>query len=77
MKDPLHEFLGQQVDAKSDELFKQFLEHERECLAKNPHMTDRNSLMLAWMVQKIAGLHCLTLDLVKRVCELELQSKDR
>jgi hypothetical protein len=75
MKDPLYGNIGQQVDAKSDEMFKQFLEHERECLAKNPEMTDRGTLMQAWMLQKIAGLHCLTLDLVRRICELERSQK--
>jgi len=71
----MYQNVGQQVDAKSHELWKEFLEHERECLAKNPDMTDRSAVMQLWMMQKIAGLQCLALDLVQRVCELERTKK--
>ena len=77
MKNPMKEHIGQQVDAKSEELWQEFLKHEQECRAKNPNMTDRSVIMQLWMMQKIAGLQSLTLNLVQRVCELESHSGKR
>lgn len=62
---------SKQVDAKTDELFEEFEEHLKECRTNNPEMTDTDVIMRMWMLQKIAGLQCLVLNLVEKVAVLE------
>jgi hypothetical protein len=77
MKDQTEDHNGQKVDAISNELIEEFWEHVEECKRTNPQMTDPNIIFQGWAIQKIAGLHGLTLNLVERISELESRSKKR
>jgi hypothetical protein len=65
------EEIARQVDGKTDELWEEFEAHTKECRSKNPEMKDTDLIMRIWMLQKIAGLQCLVLNLSEKVAELE------
>lgn len=58
------------VDAKSQELIVEFHAYRDGIMAENPNdpkLTDERILFESWTIQKIAGLQCVVLDLVKQV----------
>jgi hypothetical protein len=68
MKNPL---IAEKVQDKSSELIEEFRKHRDEFITANPTMTDERKIFEGWAIQKIAGLHCLVLDLVDKVGKLE------
>ena len=60
--------IANEVDRKSEELFKEFDDHYNGVLKAHPEMNDRHEVFLCWAVQKIAGMHCL---LIKQSEDIE------
>jgi hypothetical protein len=70
MKEPTPPENAKLVDAKSEELMAEFYAHRDAMKAENPDdpkLTNDRILFEGWAIQKIAGLHCVVLDLVKAV----------
>jgi len=77
MEKPTHKDIGKQVDVISNKLMEEFWQHLEECQRENPELTDKHIIFEGWAIQKIAGLHHVALNLVKRVSELESRRKKR
>lgn len=59
---------GQQVDAKSDELMQEFIEHMQEFLALHPEYEDRrDEIFQGWVIQKIAGIQLSIVEIANRL----------
>ena len=70
MKEPTLPGVAERVDAKSYELMNEFHAYRDEITAENPDdpkLTNERILFESWVLQKIAGLHCVVQDLVKEV----------
>lgn len=59
------------VVATAEELFARFEEHVRELQSKHPEMTDRSIIFEGWIVQRVAGLQALALDLSDQIAALK------
>ena len=55
-----------EVDAKSEELIQEFLQHCAEVQAKNPALTDQRKIFEGWVIQKIAGLQVTVLKIMEQ-----------
>jgi len=77
MNDAMKDDIGRQVDAISKKLHEEFLQHVKDCQQVNPQMTDTDAIFKSWAIQKIAGLHGLTLSLVQRIGNLEAHNNGR
>ncbi len=75
MKKPTPPHIAAQINQKSNELIKEFHKHREGVVGANPQMTDERKIFEGWAIQKIAGLQCLVLDLVGRVCDLESRNR--
>ena len=74
MKELTDTEIAQNVDAKSEELMQEFFHYRDEIVAENPddpQLSNHRIIFESWAIQKIAGLQCLVLDLVKQVDELK------
>jgi hypothetical protein len=80
MKEPTPPENARIVDAKTEELMAEFFAHRDEMKAENPDdpkLTNDRILFEGWAIQKIAGLHCVVLDLVRQVDELKQKRQRR
>jgi len=79
MKEPTPAEIARNVDAKSNELMAEFYRHRDEIMAESPDDPKLNhrNIFESWAIQKIAGLHCVVLDLVRQVDELKGKRKRR
>jgi hypothetical protein len=69
MNEPIFPEVAGRVDAKSKELIAEFRAYRDKIVAENPdepELTNERTIFESWAIQKIAGLHCLVLDLVKQ-----------
>jgi hypothetical protein len=70
MKEPTPPENAKLVDEKSEELMAEFFAYRDEIMAENPDdpkLTNERILFESWAIQKIAGLHCVVMDLVREV----------
>jgi len=72
---PTQQMVAQQVDARPAELLQEFYQHYDEFIATHPTMTDRFLIFQGWVVQKIAGLQLVVLDLEERYSALQKPQK--
>lgn len=59
--------IGSQVDAKSEELMQEFFQHYQEFIETYPDKQDKNIVFQGWVVQKIAGLQLVVMELAERL----------
>ena len=71
MSDQPIDFIGAEVDSRSEELFKEFREHRDEFIKENPTKTDSNVIFQRWAVQKLAALQLQAGKSVLRMKKLE------
>lgn len=73
MKELTPKEIAQNVEAKSNELMGEFFRYRDEIMAESPDdpKSDRRNIFESWTIQKIAGLQCVVLDLVRQVDELK------
>jgi hypothetical protein len=73
MKELTPEEIAQNVEVKSSELMGEFFRYRDEIMAESPDdpKSDRRNIFESWAIQKIAGLQCVVLDLVRQVDELK------
>lgn len=73
MKELTPEEIAQNVEVKSSELMGEFFRYRDEIMAESPDdpKSDRRNIFESWTIQKIAGLQCVVLDLVRQVDELK------
>jgi hypothetical protein len=66
-------------EAKSNELMAEFYRHRDEIMAESPDDPKLNhrNIFESWAIQKIAGLQCVVLDLVRQVDELKQKRQRR
>jgi hypothetical protein len=79
MKELTDAEIAQNVEAKSNELMAEFYRHRDEIMAEtpdDPKLNHRN-IFESWAIQKIAGLQCVVLDLVRQVDELRQKRQRR
>jgi hypothetical protein len=71
--------IGQKAEAKSNELIAEFYRYRDEIMAESPDDPKLNhrNIFESWAIQKIAGLQCVVLDLVRQVDELKQKRKRR
>jgi hypothetical protein len=79
MKELTDAEIAQNVEAKSNELMAEFYRHRDEIMAENPDDPKLNhrNIFESWAIQKIAGLQCVVLDLVRQVDELRQKRQRR
>ena|SRR5438128_1270681 len=70
MKDT-NKTVGDKVNALSAELLAEFKQHVREVQRQQPGMTDKGIIFEGWIVQKVAGLQALVIELSERIAALE------
>ena len=64
--------LGDQVDARSDELMLEFDTHYAELIDAHPeHEGKRDPAFQGWVIQKIAGLQLCVTELEKRITKMK------
>jgi hypothetical protein len=67
MKKPRQDPAIREIDAKTQELMQEFLNHVRDCQALHPEDPDPRKIFEAWAIQKIAGLQYTVLHLADRL----------
>jgi hypothetical protein len=80
MKELTPEEIAQNVEAKSNELMGDFFRYRDEIKsekAEDPQLSNQQTIFESWAIQKIAGLQCVVLDLVRQVDELKGKRKRR
>jgi hypothetical protein len=70
MKD-INETVANKVDAVSAELFAEFKRHVKEVQREQPGMTDKSIIFEGWIVQRVAGLQALVIELSERIALLQ------
>ena len=64
--------IGEQVDAKSDELMIEFDQHYAELVEAHPeHEGKRDLVFQGWMIQKVASLQLCVSELERRIAEMQ------
>jgi hypothetical protein len=63
----IEQMAGHQVNARADELMEEFFQHYEEFVQTHPDMTDKHIVFEGWVVQKIAGLQLVVLELAQRL----------
>ena len=59
---------GEEVDAKSDDLMKEFFEHMQAFLALHPEYEERrDEIFQAWVIQKLAGIQLSIMEIANRL----------
>ena len=73
MKELTPEEIAQNVEVKSSELMGEFFRYRDEIMAESPDdpKSDHRNIFESWAIQKISGLQCVVLDLVRQVDELK------
>ena len=71
MPDQPIDFLGAEVDSRSDELSKEFIEHRDDFIKEHPTATDSNIIFQSWAIHKIAGLQLQVEQHVLLLIQLE------
>ena len=69
MKEPYPDEL-KQIDIRSEELMREFLEHKREAKVLEPEADDTR-IFEAWAIQKISGLQQSILHLAAHLQDLQ------
>ena len=64
---------GREIDAKSNELMKEFFNHVRKYQATHAGDHDPRKIFEAWAIQKIAALQYTVLQLGEAINELAAQ----
>jgi hypothetical protein len=80
MKEPTPAEIARNVAAKSNELMAEFYRYRDEIRSENtedPQLSNQQTIFESWAIQKIAGLQCVVLDLVRQVDELKGKRKRR
>jgi len=63
--------IGEKVDAKSDDLMKEFDKHYAALLEAHPeHEGQRDLAFQGWIIQKVAGLQLCVSELERRIAEM-------
>jgi hypothetical protein len=70
MKEPTPEPAASEIDAKTHELMREFLEHVEEVRRQPPGDQDARAIFEAWTMQKIAALQYTVLQLGAAIAEL-------
>lgn len=70
-----NERTAQRINAQSAELQSELQKHVEEVQRDRPDMTDVGLIFEGWIVQKIAGLQCLVMDLSEKVSRVESKRK--
>ena len=70
MSDQPIDFAGALVNNRSEELSKEFREHQAEFIRRNPTMTDSNVIFQGWVLQKLAGLQLVAEQNDRRINQL-------
>ena len=63
--------VADKVNAQSAELFAEFQQHVQEVQREQPGMTDKGIIFEGWIIQKVAGLQALVIELNERITALE------
>jgi hypothetical protein len=63
--------VAEKVNAQSAELFAEFRQHVQEVQRAQPGATDKFIIFEGWIVQKVAGLQALVIELSERIAALE------
>jgi hypothetical protein len=71
VKTPTPEPAASEIDAKAQELMREFFDHVREVRQKFPEALDPRKIFEGWAIQKIAGLQYTVLHLGAAVAELQ------
>ena len=70
VKEPTPEPAASEIDAKTHELMREFLEHVQEVRRQPPGDQDARKIFEAWAIQKIAALQYTVLQLGAALAEL-------
>jgi hypothetical protein len=73
MKEPTPEPAATQIDAKAQELIREFMEHVRRFQAEYPGEHDPRKIFESWAIQKIAALQYTVLQLGAELVDLREQ----
>lgn len=71
MKEPTPEPAASEIDAKTNELMREFFEHVEEVRQQLPGEPDPRKIFEAWAIQKIAALQYTVLQLGAAIAELQ------
>jgi hypothetical protein len=67
MKKPKQDPAIREIEAKTQELMQEFLNHARECQAMHLEDLDPRKIFEAWAIQKIAALQYTVLHLADKL----------
>ena len=70
MKKPAPEPAAGEINAKTEDLIREFMEHVRQVHAEYPEEHDRRKIFESWAIQKIAALQYTVLQLADELIEL-------
>ena len=70
MKDSSSDDDMEQIDARSNDLIREFLEHKQQTKARHPEADDAR-VFEAWAIQKISGLQHSVMHLAAHLRELQ------
>ena len=71
MKKPTPEPAASEINAKTEELIKEFFAHVRKVRKQHPGVADARVIFEAWAIQKIAALQYTVLHLADAIAELQ------
>ena len=70
MKKPTPEPAATEINAKTEDLIREFMEHARAVRAKYPGKYDRRKVFESWAIQKISALQYTVLHLADDLSEI-------
>ena len=71
MKKPTPEPAASEINAKTEELMKEFFAHVRKVRKQHPGVADARVIFEAWSIEKIAALQYTVLHLADAIAELQ------